>query len=298
MLLFQHTSPPIDALQFAFLAEKKIQLHVLRLDAIHLEISGNKWYKLKEYLKEATQLNKKTIVTFGGAYSNHIAATAAACNQFHFESLGIIRGEKPALLSPTLLDAQNYGMKLFFISRKEYDHIKTNPGLIPGYDDNWYVINEGGYGVIGMHGAASILQFKGFDKYTHICTAVGTGTTMAGLISASEIKQQIIGISVLKNNFQLQKLIQHLVPFKNNYHLVHDYCFGGYAKKTVELMNFINMWYQQTNIPTDFVYTGKLFYAINDMIKKSFFKNGSVVLIVHSGGLQGNRSLTEGTLIF
>ncbi|MGN6399219.1 MAG: 1-aminocyclopropane-1-carboxylate deaminase/D-cysteine desulfhydrase [Flavisolibacter sp.] len=270
---------------------------VLRLDLLHPVISGNKWFKLKEYLKDAQQLHKKRIITFGGAYSNHIVATAAAGKQSGLKSTGIIRGEEPPVLSQTLTDALSFGMELVFVCREDYK-VKNIPAEI--IDDDSYIINEGGYGVKGMNGAEAILQQTDLSAYTHIIAAVGTGTTLAGLINASEPHQKIIGIPVLKNNFSLQKEIEALLPKKKHQciTLIHDYHFSGYAKYNAELLQFMNDWYRQNKIPSDFVYTGKLFFALDDLIKKNYFPPQSKILAIHSGGLQGNRSLQKGTLIF
>lgn len=274
---------------------------ILRLDRIHPVISGNKWFKLKEYLNDAKQSNKKILATFGGAYSNHIVATAAAANASGLKSIGIIRGEKPTVFSHTLVDAIAFGMKLYFISREEYRNKILPQNLFKDFNnDEIYFINEGGYGEKGVEGAKEILKLTDTSNYTHIVAAVGTGTTLAGLIEASQPHQKIIGISVLKNNFSLENEIKNLlsVENKNRFTLIHDYHFGGYAKQSKELTQFMNEWHHQTSIPSDFVYTGKLFFATNDLIEKKYFSSESRLLIIHSGGLQGNRSLPNGTLIF
>jgi len=275
---------------------KKISIDVLRLDLVHPIVSGNKWFKLKEYIREAQEQEKDTILTFGGAYSNHIVATAAACNAVGLKSIGLIRGEKPSSCSPTLEQASSLGMQLVFVDRNTYsrkqvpDHINIK---------NVYVVNEGGYGIKAAKGAATILDLVDQTKYTHVITAVGTGTTLAGIVEGST-QQECIGISVLKNNYSLQAEINALLfqENKNRFTLIHDYHFGGYAKKTDGLINFMNSWFARTNIPSDFVYTAKLFFALDDLIKKNYFPEQSRLLAIHSGGLQGNRSLQKGTLIF
>lgn len=274
---------------------------VLRLDLAHPVISGNKWFKLQGYFDEALALGKKTILTFGGAYSNHIVATAAAAKQLNLYSIGIIRGEQPKSLSQTLINAQEYEMELFYISREAYSR-KEIPELVfekfPSKEI--YIINEGGYGVNGLKGFEQLYKDHHFSKYTHILVAVGTGTTLAGLTAVAQDHQQIMGISVLKNNFSLQQEIEQLLPpgKHNRFTLLHDYHFGGYAKVKGELFHFMNDFYSTTFIPTDFVYTGKLFFAVFDLLKKDYFPAGSSLLIIHSGGLQGNHSLRNGTLIF
>ena len=274
---------------------------VLRLDLIHPVISGNKWFKLKEYLKDALLLDKTTIATFGGAYSNHILATAATARSAGMQSIGIIRGEKPPFLSSTLNESLNLGMELFFSSREDYKRKKLPEELSERSDaDNIYLINEGGYGAKGAEGAKDILRTIDFADYTHIIAAVGTGTTLAGLIAASHKKQKVVGISVLKNNFSLRKEIQGLLPFEkaDQFVINNDYHFGGYAKYSPELIAFMNDWYKHTGIPSDFVYTGKLFCAVHELIQKGYFSPESRLLVIHSGGLQGNISLPKGTLIF
>jgi len=279
--------------------KNNIDLFLLRLDRIHSEISGNKWFKLKFYLSDAIAKNKTVIATFGGAWSNHILATAAACNLEGLQSIGIIRGEKPGKLSYTLKKAADYGMKLIFTSRNEYQKKIMPPEL---YDDTGvYIINEGGYGEKGMLGAATIAEYYQQNQFTHVCCAAGTGTTMAGLIKASTHEQETLGISVLKNNMSIESEIKALLQENDSlkkYSVNHDYHFGGYAKHSPVLIDFMNEFYRQTGTPTDFVYTGKLIYGVYDLAAKNFFSPGSRILIIHSGGLQGNNSLPEGTLIF
>lgn len=272
-----------------------VDISVLRLDEVHPVISGNKWFKLRYYIDEAKNTGKKNIVTFGGAWSNHIVATAAACRMNGLTSTGLIRGEEPAQLSPTLEQARQYGMKLVFLSRVAYSEKH-----VPAEFDNDYLIPEGGYGPTGAMGAATILDHSS-GNYTHYCCAVGTGTMMAGIINASSPQQQVTGISVMKNNRQLDDTVGDLVLAENksrSWQLLHDYHFGGYAKYEPSLLQFMNDFYRETGIPSDFVYTGKLFYAVNDLAGKGYFPHGSRLLLIHSGGLQGNASLRKGTLMF
>jgi 1-aminocyclopropane-1-carboxylate deaminase len=284
-----------------FLSKFRTTVDVLRLDLVHAVISGNKWFKLKEYLKEAQTLNKKLLLTFGGAYSNHLVATALAASLHGFESIGIVRGEKPAILSHTLSEAINYGMNVYFISREDFRQRKIPPEIIHQYNkDDFYIIDEGGYGAMGVNGAKEILQHTNTSVYTHIMVAVGTGTTAAGLIESSSQHQIVLGVSSLKNNYSLQGSIEKFISEenKNRLTLIHDYHFGGYAKFTKPLIDCMNEWYRLAGIPSDFVYTGKLFFAVKDMLEKNYFSPKSKILIIHSGGLQGNQSLPNGTLIF
>jgi 1-aminocyclopropane-1-carboxylate deaminase len=284
-----------DTLELSWLKENNIAADVLRIDKIHPLISGNKWFKLRYYIEEAKKLSKSTLVTYGGAWSNHILATAAACRIHNLNSIGIIRGEKPASLSQTLTQVMNLGMQLIFISREDYKKKKIPDSITASGE--CYIINEGGYGINGAMGAAEIPQYCTYNNYTHICCAAGTGTMTAGLLNHPS-SAAIISISVLKNNFELSEKIKMLTTSSKSPDILHDYHFGGYAKYTPELIAFMNDFYRQTNIPSDFVYTGKLFFAINDLVKQNYFAPGSRLLIIHSGGLQGNRSLKKGTLIF
>jgi 1-aminocyclopropane-1-carboxylate deaminase len=285
-----------DPLSLPEFMAKNIDVSVLRLDKIHPFISGNKWFKLCYYLEEAKALHKKKIVTFGGAWSNHIIATAAVCRLNGFEATGIIRGEEAAELSPTLKLAKEMGMQLIFISREDYSQKKIPEEV--NADDN-YFISAGGYGKKGAAGAGTILDAVEKETWSHICCAAGTGTMIAGLVQASSEQNKVVGISVLKNNFEIEQQVRSLLPEnKKNFDIVHDYHFGGYAKFKPELIRFMNEFYRSTSIPSDFVYTGKLFYAIHDLVAKDYFPPGSRLLVIHSGGLQGNDSLNKGTLIF
>jgi len=290
----------VDEVTVPILKERNIRLAVLRLDKIHPVISGNKWFKLKFYLQEARTAGKDHIVTFGGAYSNHIIATAAAGQLFAFKTTGLICGEHPKNLSHTLLQAIEFGMEIVFTNRTDYRNKKL-PVEMSNFSNDTYMIPEGGYGSLGAAGAAEMLNYSEIEDYSHIACAVGTSTMMAGLIRASLPQQKVYGISVLKNNAGLVNDLRYLLsPAEElkEFELIHEYHFGGYAKFTHELIDFMNEFYNSTAIATDFVYTAKLLYAIIDMIKHNFFPDGSRLLVVHSGGLQGNLSLPKGTLIF
>ena len=282
----------------SFSAEKNISVSVLRLDLLHPVISGNKWFKLRFYIDEAKRLHKKRIITYGGAWSNHIIATACACSQNKLNAVGIIRGEERAEYSETLKAAKDFGMEFIFLNRKEYQN-KTLP-LIPD-TENDYIIPEGGYGIKGAEGFSTALDYCNKNEFTHFACAAGTGTMMAGLIKTAAKEQQVVGISVLKNNYDLLPAVNSLLTENEKlkkFELVQDYHFGGYAKSTSELLQFMNSFYSESSIPTDFVYTGKLFYAVTNLAEKNYFPAGSKILVIHSGGLQGNSSLKKGTLIF
>lgn len=260
------------------LLQHHIRMDVLRLDQLHPVISGNKWFKLKEWLRMAQDSGSKRLVTFGGAWSNHIIATACAARVAGLSAVGIIRGERPARPSATLISAEAYGMQLEFISREQYRQ-KEDPGFLADLSARYpdaVIIPEGGAGPPGIKGSMDILREIDSSPYSHILCAVGTGTTYKGLAAAAAPGQQVIGVSVL----------------------TPPYHFGGYARHTPELLDFINRFYRATDIPSDFVYTGKLFYAALEMVRKNHFPPNSRILVIHSGGLQGNRSLATGVLDF
>lgn len=276
------------------LSQNGVHVHVLRLDKIHPVISGNKWFKLKYHLQKAIKGGYRAIVTFGGAYSNHIVASAAACAACNIPCTGIIRGEEPENYSGTLLTAQQYGMQLHFMTRADYQ----NKALPPAFSGNdYYIIPEGGYSQYGALGASAIPYDK--SAFDYISCAVGTGTMMAGLINSKPEQATVLGFSALKNHALLENEVQRLLIKKEQPVIInHAYHFGGYAKQQPQLIQFMNELYAATGIPTDFVYTGKLFYGVYDLIQQNHFPTGSRLLIIHSGGLQGNLSLRKGTLIF
>ena len=285
--------PAVQGLQLEILMEKRIEVDVLRLDQIHPIVSGNKWYKLKYYLQEAVDKNYRSILTFGGAYSNHVVATACAAKEAGLKSIGIIRGEKPVHMSFTLSDAVAEGMQLEFMSREDYKS-KSEPKFLKELTEkypNALIVPEGGAGELGVRGSKEMLDGINHIEYTHILCAIGTGTSFEGLSQTIGSNTKMMGIVVLKG---MQE------AYKNSHHkqMIHEYHFGGYAKKNDILLAFMNHFFTQTKIPTDFVYTGKLFYAMMDMVERNYFPTGSRLLVVHSGGLQGNRSLPAGTLVF
>lgn len=280
------------------LSEGTIQTDILRLDLIHAVVSGNKWFKLKYYLREAAAENAHCLVSFGGAYSNHIVALAYAAQMNGFASKGFIRGDQTTALSSTLQEARAYGMELVFVDRLQYRN-KTaiiNTHHQPGY----YWIPEGGYGILGVKGAADVLSVADCSSYTHILCATGTGTMMSGLIMAAKSHQKIIGISVLKNHLSITQEITKLLPSPThaNFECIHGYDFGGYAKHPAALLSFMREMWANDHLPTDIVYTAKLCYAARALMNQAFFPNHSKLLLIHSGGLQGNRSLPAESLPF
>ena len=276
--------------------EKNIRTGVLRLDELHTVVSGNKWFKLQYYLKDALDNGFTTLATFGGAYSNHIVATAWMAKMNGLKSLGIIRGENPRSWSNTLLQAKEQGMEMVFTSRTAY----KNTALVKEAHNQkgFYWINEGGYGNVGAAGMKSAFRWINPD-HTHIVCAVGTGTMLAGLAIAALPHQLITGIPVLKGGKSLYRQVEHLTgKEKKNWQLAEGYDFGGYAKHPPALLTFMTELWERNHLPTDIVYTGKMIYGLMDLISKDHFPAGSNILAVHSGGLQGNGSLPPGSLPF
>ncbi|KAA9037640.1 pyridoxal-phosphate dependent enzyme [Ginsengibacter hankyongi] len=291
----------IDLLQNKLLDESKISVSMLRLDLIDPVISGNKIFKLSYFLDEAKNSFHKLIITFGGAYSNHLAATAFACRKAGIKSIGFVRAEKPKELSHTLLYCLENGMQLEFISRELYKNIneeKFHGELIKKYGDHT-LIPEGGFSQKGADGAKLICNYFNAENYSHICCAIGSATTIAGLIKGSDSEAKIIGFPVLKNLNDVEEKLELLgIESSKVSSIIYEYHFGGYAKRNNNLISYMNSFYMDNKIPLDFVYTGKMMFGVYDLVEKKYFPEGSNILCTHTGGLQGNKSLPEGMLNF
>ncbi|MDM1492080.1 1-aminocyclopropane-1-carboxylate deaminase/D-cysteine desulfhydrase [Acinetobacter indicus] len=264
------------------------RISIKRLDLIHPQISGNKFFKLKYNLLAARQQGFEKVLTFGGAYSNHIAATAFAAHKFGFQSLGMIRGEELAQrpFNPTLATAQQFGMQLEFISRNAYRQ-KDQPDFLQRLQQQYpdfYLIPEGGTNALAIQGCREILTAED-AQFDLICCAVGTGGTLAGLIEASQQHQQLLGFSALKGDFLTQEVAQ--LTTKRNWRILDNYCCGGYAKTTPELIQFIQTFEQRYNIPLEQAYTGKMLRGIFDLIDQDKIGPDQKILLIHTGGLQG-----------
>lgn len=286
--------------QHRFLDERGISLVVKREDEIHPYISGNKYRKLKYNLIEAQKQGLKTLLSFGGAFSNHISALSFAGKIHGFETVGIIRGDelggdlgKTLDQNSTLKFAHENGMRFKFVSRENYKE-KESPAFLEklkGQFGDFYLIPEGGTNDLAVKGCEEILK-EGDEQFDFICVAVGTGGTISGLINKATEHQKILGFPSLKGAF-LEAIIKEKVKASKNWKLIHEYHFGGYAKINENLISFINDFYQQTTIPLDPIYTGKMMFGIMDLVQKDFFNRNSSILMIHTGGLQGIQGMNQ-----
>ena len=291
---------PLQKLESKFLETHQIHLYVKRDDTIHPEISGNKWRKLKYNLEEAKKQNHETLLTFGGAFSNHILAVAAAAREQGLNSIGIIRGDELSPESnPTLRRVSELGMQLKFVRREKYK-LRNEPNfqeeLISKYG-SCYTLPEGGSNALAVKGCTEIIDEIDID-FDYIVTAVGTGGTLAGLACGLNEKQSALGISVLKNVHYLDEKVSRLIQAyagkpRANWSIDHEGHCGGYGKFDKDLIAFVNQFYSEYKIPLDPIYTGKMTKALFDLIEKKHFPLGTTIVALHTGGLQGILGFNE-----
>lgn len=266
-----------------------ISVAIKREDLIHPFVSGNKFRKLKYNLLEAKKEKHETLLTFGGAFSNHIAAVAYAGKENGFKTIGIIRGEElqdKITENPTLLFAQNCGMQFEFISREAY-RSKSETSFSENLKQQFgafYLIPEGGTNALAIKGCQEILTPEDAE-FDYICCSIGTGGTISGIINSVLPHQKVLGFPALKGDF-LKDEIRNFVH-NDNWELMNEYHFGGYAKVNPILIQFINQFYAENKIPLDPIYTGKMVFGVLDLIQKNYFRAGSKILLIHTGGLQG-----------
>lgn len=263
-------------------------MYIKREDLLHPFISGNKLRKLKYNIEEAKARKAKTLLTFGGAYSNHIAAVSYAGFINGFKTVGIIRGDELVHQidrNPTLTFAKKHGMQFEFISRMQFRSKNDNSFMdeLELKYNNAFVIHEGGTNNLAIKGCEEILT-EADQNFNYICTCVGTGGTISGLINSAQ-EAQILGFSALKGNFLQDEIVKW--TSKSNWSLCNDYHFGGYGKVTDDLIAFINSFKKRYKIPLDPVYTGKMVYGVLDLIDKDYFPQNTNILLIHTGGLQG-----------
>jgi 1-aminocyclopropane-1-carboxylate deaminase/D-cysteine desulfhydrase-like pyridoxal-dependent ACC family enzyme len=296
---FALSAAPIVEINSPLLDKKGISLSVKREDLIHPLISGNKWHKLKYNIQQAKSSGFNTILTFGGAYSNHIYSTAAAGSIFRINTIGIIRGEEHLPLNPTLEFAAGSGMNIQYVSRKDYRNRNSNEFVLKLKEKfgKFYLVPEGGTNSLAVLGSMEILSEQ-TSQYDYICSPCGTGGTIAGLIKGSCGHQNVLGFSVLKGGEFLKDNVKTLLKDdeginQKKWAINTDYHFGGYAKFNSELIDFTSRFINQHRIPVEPIYTGKMFFGIFDLAKKNFFRPGTSILAVHTGGLQGINGLIE-----
>ena len=275
---------------------KGIELFIKREDLLHPIISGNKYRKLKYNLVAAKDQGFKKLLTFGGAFSNHIAAVAGAGKEFGFETIGIIRGEEikdKIQDNPSLQFAQENGMQFHFVDRTTYKN-KTDATFVEELQQlygDFYLIPEGGTNALAIKGCEEILTETDKAYFTHVCCAMGTAGTISGIINSSDASQKILGFSSLKGDF-LSEQISNFVT-KENWEVNTNYHFGGYGKVNDELIAFLNAFHKETNIPLDPIYTGKMVFGVYDLIEKNYFPENAKILLIHTGGLQGIKGMNQ-----
>ncbi len=288
---FQRPPSPLQEIHLPLFQEHEVAVYMKRDDLLNPLISGNKWRKLKYNLFELIRLGKPGIITFGGAFSNHLHAVAAAGHVFQFKTVGIVRGERPAILSKTLLDCHAWGMELHFVSKGSYRQKEvsdTIQGILRQFSD-YLLLPEGGDNELAQKGCAEIVEEIQLP-YSYLCTAFGTGATFKGLASSGKLEGILLGFPVLKGINPED--VSLLFPHK----LMIDYHFGGYARHTPALLSFIQDFEKETGIKLDQVYTGKLMYGILDLIRNGFFPKGSRIIALHTGGLQGRLPQLDASL--
>lgn len=287
--MLSYTPTPVQELHDPILDEAGVRLLVKREDLNHPFVSGNKWWKLKYNLAEAKKQNQKMLLTFGGAYSNHIFATASAARELGLESIGIIRGEKTLPLNDTLAFAAKNGMQLHYVSREQY-RTKTESQFIDELHNrfgDFYLIPEGGTNEFAIQGCEEFAQTLGSD-YDYVCCSVGTGGTLAGLINGLSSNKAILGFASLKNGeFLKAEVAQWLHAPKNNWQIVTDYHFGGYGKTPESVQTIQKELLSKHGILFDLIYGSKMMAGVWDLIQKGLFRRDSTILVIHTGGLQG-----------
>jgi len=301
-LLDDQPITPLQKIDHPLFQQYGVELYIKREDLVHKQISGNKWYKLKHNLQHAKDQGFSRLVSFGGAFSNHLHAMAFAGQQFGFETIGIVRGERPELLNPTLADAEQWGMQLQFLSRTDYRrrHDAAFVAKLVEPHQPCFVIPEGGANQWALAGCADIVeginhQLTDFDI---VCVPCGTGATLAGIVVALGGNTEVLGFPALKGATSLVDEIRAMITefdaeSATQWHLVDEFHCGGFAKITSELVAFMQCWQQQTGVALDPVYTGKMMMGLCELLRRDYFPVGTRIVAVHTGGMQGLRGMQE-----
>lgn len=277
-----------------------VRIDVLRLDNLHPVASGNKVFKLLPYIDEVMKTDHRTLLTFGGAWSNHLHATAYLCKELNIKSIGVVRGRRHEMNSKTIADCERMGMELHFVERSVYQVLSENDEheRLSDRFGQATVVPTGGYGRKGVIGASFIADSIPDETYSHICVSVGTATTLAGILKNMK-NTQVMAFPALKGMTDIAKRLHHLgITETEDLKIISDYHFGGFARYNTELIDFMNRIYIEFQLSLDRVYTAKMMYGIVDLAKAGYFAPGSIVLAIHTGGLQGNASLPANTLFY
>lgn len=286
----------IDTIHTALLTAKQVQLRILRLDQIHPLVSGNKWFKLKHNIAQAFGEGKASLLTFGGAWSNHLLATAAAAKALGLEAIGLVRGyHGQAQPTETLIRCASLGMKLHYLSREEYAR-KADATFLAGLQKAYpaaHIIPEGGDNTQGIAGAGDIAAYIPTDTNL-VALPVGTGTTFSGIRNRLPAHMELLGFPAMKGGQYLaEKIRPNLQVTEDNWLLQDAYDFGGFARYNGELLTFMNTFFTLHNVPLDIVYTAKMMYGITDLLEKDYFSPGTRIVCIHTGGLQGNHAVRQ-----
>ncbi|MBE51246.1 MAG: 1-aminocyclopropane-1-carboxylate deaminase [Flavobacteriales bacterium] len=283
-----------DEISLPILLSRNIKIYIKRLDLMHPYVSGNKWFKLKHNFSEAVVNGYNKILTFGGAYSNHIFSTAYLAKELGLQSIGVIRGEEIIPKNYTLNFAENCNMKLHYLNRDDFRDRETERviNFLKDKFGDFYLMPLGGNNLNSLKGGEEIIEQD--DRYDFICSSIGTGSTFSSITNASQQNQNILGFPAIRmnNNSKTYQFIKNATN-KNNWKLIFHYDFGGFAKYDKNLINFIHKFYEETKIPLDIIYTAKMVYGVIDMVKKNMFTRNSKILLIHTGGLQGNIGFNE-----
>ena len=287
------SASPLTQILDKALSDRRVELWIKRDDLLHPIVSGNKWRKLKYALNHALYNQADTLISMGGAYSNHLHALAFSGQQLGMKTVAFVRGERPAQLNPTLTDLQQWGMQLDFVSRSDYRQLRQykNYDSLPNLASGQYWLPEGGATDLALQGVGEIMsELK--QEFDVLMVACGTGATLAGLIAAAPVDMQILGVAALKGGDFLNADVKQLLPqtiTQQNWQILLDYHFGGFAKYTSELKLFMREFAAKHDVALDPIYTGKLLFAFYDLLNQGYFKPGQRILILHTGGLQGAR---------
>jgi 1-aminocyclopropane-1-carboxylate deaminase len=290
--VLSYRNTPVIEIQHPLMNTAGVRLLMKREDLNHAEVSGNKWWKLKYNLEEAVRQGHDTVLTFGGAYSNHVYATAAAANELNLKSIGIIRGELTLPVNPTLDFARTKGMQIRYATREAY-RLKDTPEFTAALRaelGNFYLIPEGGTNALAIKGCEEFAAVIDEIHADYICLPVGTGGTMAGLVKRISGDKTVLGFAVLSQASFLEETVSDFAGrfARAKWQLLTEYAYGGYARRHPDVQRFITEFRQRTGIPLDFVYTGKMMCGLFDMLHKGAFERGKTLLVIHTGGLQGH----------